>query len=73
MTFCFHLGVVNCGWRPHECTQTCPSPRPWWVAVPQTNQVAELEVNNPDYTIPCFEKKLFSMITDEVRPRSKNK
>jgi hypothetical protein len=28
--------------------------------------VPELEVNNPDYTIPCFEKKLFSMITDEV-------
>lgn len=30
-------------------------------------KVAELEVTNPDYTIPCFEKKLFSMITDEVR------
>lgn len=33
---------------------------------PKRPQVPELDVNNPEYTIPCFEKKLFSMITDEV-------
>jgi hypothetical protein len=37
------------------------------MSAPTQTQVPELDVNSPDYTIPCFEKKLFSMITDEVR------
>ena len=30
-------------------------------------QVAELPLNEPDYPVPRFEKKLFSMLTDDVR------